>query len=242
MKDYRDSHKHADIPGAYDKKFWDAGTPEGLFWQIEQEILARIVRSLPQPPERSLDFACGTGRVLLWSSDFVKNCTGVDVSSAMLSIARKRNPVAEVVEADITQDKEIVSGPFDLITSFRFFLNAQEELQHEAMAALKRRLDPDGRIVVNFHLNPLSPTGAYVGARSRIGGAIPRSVASLSKAERLLGAHDLEIDKVYGYAYLFYRRPRLMFPKLTAVLERSLSRWNPLPRFASHFVISAKHC
>jgi len=241
VNDYRDSHKQSDKPENYDEKFWDLSTPEGMFWQIERQILQRIVEAMPTPPKESLDFACGTGRVLSWCAQHVESCTGADISPSMLGMARERCPGATIHEADITKDHETAPGPFDLITSFRFFLNAQEELRHEALAALKRRLAKDGLLVINFHLNPLSPTGAYVGGRSRIGSATRRPVASLSKARSLLAANGLEIDSVHGYGYLFYRRPKLMFPQLTARIERTLARWNPLPRFASHFVIAARH-
>ena len=239
MDDYRDSHKSTKKPEDYDQKFWTPGTPEYLFWQIERQILEGILTARPNRPKLSLDFACGTGRVLSWSQTQVDQCTGVDVSSAMLSVARERCPEAEIHEADITQNDDVVAGPFDLITSFRFFLNAQEELRHEALAALRKRLAPEGLLAVNFHLNPLSPTGAYIGARSRIAGN-PRPIATVSKARKLLEAHDLDVVSVHGYAYMFYRRPTLLFPNLTARVERTLARWNLASRFASHFIITGR--
>ncbi|MCA9230517.1 MAG: class I SAM-dependent methyltransferase [Planctomycetales bacterium] len=241
MDDYRESHKSIDKPGEYDQKFWTPGTPEYLFWQIEQQILEDAFDSRSSVPKMSLDFACGTGRVLSWVAPKVEKCIGVDVSTAMLSVARERCPSAEIIEADITRNSAVAAGPFDFVTSFRFFLNAQRELQHEALDAIRQRIAEDGTLVVNFHLNPFSPTGVYHAIGSRLVGS-PRPVASTRKARRLIEAHGFEVTKVRGYAYLFYRRVTLRFPGLATRAENALARWNLVPWLASHFVVIARPC
>lgn len=239
MDDYRNSHKAAGKPGEYDPKFSTPGTPEYLFWQIEQQILAEVLAARHEPPRSSLDFACGTGRVLSWTSSKVERCVGVDVSTPMLSVARDRCPNAEIFEVDITQDNSIAEGPFDLVTSFRFFLNAQEQLQHKALDAIRRRMSSNGLLVINFHLNPMSITGAYHAVRSRLTGN-PRCVASTRYARHLIEKHDFEVLSVRGYAYLFYRRNTLRFPELTGRVELALARWNPASWLASYFIVIAR--
>ena len=65
--------------------------PSGLFWEIESEILGRALATLPAPSAMcSLDFACGTGRVLsVVQARTSMKCTGVDVS-ALHAVAGQR--------------------------------------------------------------------------------------------------------------------------------------------------------
>ena len=45
---------------------------------------------------------------------------------------------------------------FDLITSFRFFLNAEYPLKVSVLLALKEYLLPDGVLIFNIHMNSWS--------------------------------------------------------------------------------------
>ena len=45
----------------------------------------------------------------------------------------------------------LILGLFDLVTSFRFFGNAQDELRSSALAAINRHLRPQGYLIINNH-------------------------------------------------------------------------------------------
>ena len=57
--------------------------------------------------------------------------------------------------ADITK-LEVDLGRFDLVTSFRFFGNAQQELRMAVLLALHRLLRPKAYLSINSHRNPHS--------------------------------------------------------------------------------------
>ena len=104
-----------------------------------------------------LDFACGTGRIIEFMSGHTTESTGVDVSPSMLAEARGKGIDARLIEADITDSDELAGETFNLITAFRFFLNAEPELRASAITALGKRLAPDGVLVFNNHHNSGSP-------------------------------------------------------------------------------------
>lgn len=124
-----------------------------------EELLARILAALPEPPRRALDLACGTGAASLALAAAGAEVVGVDRSPQMLAIARARArdrglPVT-FVEADLRRLTPALGhqGPFDLITCLYDSLNyltGDGELA-AALAGAAPLLRPGGRIV--FDLN-----------------------------------------------------------------------------------------
>lgn len=121
----------------------------------ESEIIRRILPILfPSGIDRYLDFACGTGRVTSVVAPHANVSYGIDVSESMLSSAREKCDSTQFLLADITDSIPDV-GPVDLITAFRFFGNAQDELRRSALSALARLVKPNGLLLINNHRNPL---------------------------------------------------------------------------------------
>jgi len=95
---------------------------------------------------RALDFGCGTGRSTRFLQGLGFGVIGVDVSEAMLSQARGRDPGGDyrlVTEglADLHAD------PFDLVLAAFTFDNIPTDAQKiAALKALRRRLSPGGCI------------------------------------------------------------------------------------------------
>src|SRR5260221_3366186 len=165
---YRASHLGAEKAREYDRDLWDPRTAKGLTWAVEQRLLDRLVAShLPTRPRSALDFACGTGRLLAYLDDIVPLLVGVDISPDMLAVAAERAPRARLVCGDVTADPGLVTEQFDLLTAFRFLVNAEDELRSDALRWLRTRLAPGGRFIANFHLNPQSARGAYTNLRLR---------------------------------------------------------------------------
>ena len=108
----------------YDRDLWDLNTARGLEWLLEQGILDELLAGRP-PARVAIDFACGTGRVLEYLAGHASEVIGVDISPAMLEVARRRCPDARLVEGDITVDPELVTESADIVTAFRFLLNAE---------------------------------------------------------------------------------------------------------------------
>ena len=201
-----------------------------MIWRLEQRLLLKLVRKhfVAEPP-RYLDFACGTGRILGYLSPYCRSAVGVDVSASMLDVARRTGTRAEILEADITRCDELCEREFDLITAFRFFPNAEQQLRQEAFGALARHLSGEGILVFNNHKNDRS-------LRRRLGSAKrwmlhrnawarpPRSMSDLD-ARNLVKEAGLHIDRVYHLAVLPFADHRMwLSERVVASMERVLSR------------------
>jgi len=71
--------------------------------QSNQKRIENVVKTISQQSgdEWFLDLACGTGNVLKFGQNCFKNAVGVDISVAMLRIAKQRG--LEVIQADIVK-------------------------------------------------------------------------------------------------------------------------------------------
>jgi len=154
---YRESHKYKEKGAEYEEYYQNKAWQKFL-WSREQEILIKILEKYFAGKDvHLLDFACGTGRITEFLENHVKTSTGVDVSDSMLAIAREKLKRTEVIETDITAENILKPRKFNLITAFRFFLNAEPELRSATIRALKELLDEDGYLVFNNHQNSGSP-------------------------------------------------------------------------------------
>ncbi len=127
-----------------------------LLWQIEQQQLRDVVSDMRRTHDRIdyLDFAAGTGRIISFMESLVDSATGIEISPDMVDIARRKLKNARMICADILRPDAPIEGKYDLITVFRFFLNAEPALRRAAMRALAARLkDRNSRLVFNNHGN-----------------------------------------------------------------------------------------
>ena len=78
---------------------------------------------------------------------FFGTVVGIDVSEAMLMCASVSENVT-LYCIDIT--KVSLAETFDVVTAFRFFLNAEDSLRREALRAIYRRLREGGCVGVQY--------------------------------------------------------------------------------------------
>ncbi len=237
---YRTIHLGARKARSYDEDLWDPRAAKGLEWLVEQRLLAEVLRADVAPGPRSVaDFACGTGRVLELLGRSFPSPVGIDISPDMLALARDRCPRATLILGDVTTTPRLASGPFDLITAFRFFLNAEPDLQSEVLAWMRESLRPGGIVVANFHLNPRSVRGAYL--RLRMNPAARPPMMSLEDTRRLFAVHGLTVRRILGYSFLPYRRDgrTLLAPKARLCIETRLAGTQALLPMAGTFLAVA---
>jgi O-antigen/teichoic acid export membrane protein/SAM-dependent methyltransferase len=237
---YRASHLGADKARLYDEDLWGPGAAKGLDWLVEQRLLADILRAGgPAGSRCAADFACGTGRVLELLGRYFPAPVGIDVSPDMLALARHRCPGATVLLGDVTTSPGLAPGPFDLITAFRFFLNAEPDLRSEVLTWMRGSLRPGGLVVANFHLNPLSLRGTYLRVRMRPAARPP--MMSVSRARRLFTAHGFTVRAILGYSFLPYRRAgrTLLVPAARRAVEMRLAGTDALLPVAGSFLLVA---
>jgi predicted TPR repeat methyltransferase len=218
---YRDSHR---CKGADYQARFEENPRRALLWSVEQLLLERILRRfLPGRSIDHLDFACGTGRVLGFLEGRTRTSTGVDVSPSMLAVARDRTHHAELVEGDLTRGDVLGDRRFDLITAFRFFPNAEEELRRDAIGALTARLSEGGILVFNNHRNLSSLLFRL--ARLRRPGADGNAGMGEREVESLVAGAGLAICARYHAGIVPESEPRVLRPRaLVAAVERLATR------------------
>ena len=156
---YRDRFLCDQDATTYDHREYGKNSVGDLVWQLEKLFLSDMVTRLRRKLDRIdyLDFACGTGRIISFMEDKVDSATGIDVSEAMLSRSSRKVRTATLLNRDITAEGAEIEASYDLITAFRFLLNAEPHLRKQAMRQLAKRLKgPESRLVVNTHGNPWS--------------------------------------------------------------------------------------
>jgi len=151
--DYRLSHlnKGSDYDENLDQWNFDA-----FMSQRESKILQAILpKFFDGKIPRYLDFACGTGRITKVVEAMAKESYGVDVSQRMLEQARMKCKRTTFIQTDVTQEPLSIK-PVNLVTAFRFFGNAEDELRLSALKQIHNMLDGNGYLVLNNHRNPWS--------------------------------------------------------------------------------------
>lgn len=140
----------------YDGDEYADGSYGQMLWDLEKAVLRTFVQEFRQthPQIRYLDFASGTGRIAGFMEGLVETATSIEISESMAARARARLRATNVLCRDITTSDSEPEGKYDLITAFRFFLNAEPGLRLPAIKALAARLrDDDSRLVFNNHGN-----------------------------------------------------------------------------------------
>jgi len=233
-KTYRDEFVTSGAGALYDSGQYKPGSYWDVVWKREQQILDDVIAELCRPITY-LDFACGTGRILGYVTSKVDDATGVDVSEDMLERARSRAPRANVICADLTADSRCAAGPFDLVTAFRFVLNAEYSLRVAAVRSLAARLKGRGsRLVINCHGNRLSYKMGMAPLhwlKRRLGKRVTERVMWPWEMEELLKSAGLEIVAVHGMAVLPPRILSIVPLSWRGPLEDVLSRLPATSRF-----------
>jgi len=234
---YRDSHKYegkgAEYEAYYQNKAW-----QRFLWSREQEIILRILKKYFTGSDiHLLDFACGTGRITEFLENRVKTSTGVDVSGSMLAIAREKLKRTEIIETDITAENVLKPRKFNLITAFRFFLNAEPELRSAAIRAIAELLDEDGYMVFNNHQNSGSPWIKLRYTRHRKKNPEGTfNVMSIEQMKMLVEEAELEIVEIYPAG--FFNPPKVPVSyRLNRAIDWAAGKFNFLTRFSESPIV-----
>jgi ubiquinone/menaquinone biosynthesis C-methylase UbiE len=140
-----------------------------------------------------LELGCGTGRVLFPVAEAGVNVVGLDLSPAMLAVAREKlDSLAPEVKARVTlvegdmRDFSLGDERFALIyIPFRAFLHLLTvEDQLQALATIRRHLRPGGRLALAF----FNPNVNVIAARASARDATPfwERTTNLFRGERLI--------------------------------------------------------
>lgn len=242
---YRWSHTSADRANRYDRRYaeWNHDT---MLWSLEQGLLLREVARLrkTKPIIEYLDFACGTGRVLSFLEPRVDKAAGIDIAESMLAVARRKVKNAQLICCDISVESGPPEARYDLITAFRFLLNAEPALRVAALKALARRLrDRESRLIVNNHNNLSSykilAWPVYRLRRALLSRPMPNYL-TLRQAKRIFAAAGLELAAAHGYgqfsARVLHLLPLTRLHRIESALVDAALLW----RIATHQIYVAR--
>ena len=212
--DYRDCHTSDTSVGAY-QDVYAAGYYAAQWRLLEQPLLRQLfTEQRERGATRMLDIACGQGRITLLGAEYFPSVLGMDYSPQMLARAKesqRENPVAGDTDLQFqVGDVRTFAADrrFDVITAFRFFLNAEDDLRVEGLRCVVRNLDPSGVFITNVHVAASSPLACFYGVTNAARRLLKRRVShvrnsiSLANFERMLAAEGLRIDRVYRYSLL----------------------------------------
>ena len=91
---------------------------------------------------KALDVGCGDGRLISVIADRGFDVVGIDVSRAMLALARARRPNAAFIDADICEWEP--QGPYDLIVAWDSTFHVPKASQRPVVEKLCGALAPGG--------------------------------------------------------------------------------------------------
>lgn len=173
-----------EVAAHYDRTNTMLSMGNATLWRI---ATTRAVN--PQPGERILDIAAGTGTSSVALTRTGARVVAADFSEGMIEVGRARhatNPSIEFVQADATalpfEDNE-----FDAVTISFGLRNVVEP--KKALAEFYRVTKPGGRVVIcEFSTPPLPPVrAAYFGYLHRVMPSIVRFASSNAEAYDYLG-------------------------------------------------------
>lgn len=145
------SQNHLDKGENYERIFSQKpGTK--MMWDFEYQILLSIISH--KKYKRHLDFAGGTGRIASVFHEFCEEQYILDISKKMLDVARKKIPDSIIICKNFKDAIPELKGiKFDIVTAFRFFPNAEDELKDNAMEFISNILMDEGLFICNNHRN-----------------------------------------------------------------------------------------
>jgi len=195
VKSYKASHTGQDRGLVYDDRY-SRGYTAAMWQNVEHPLLKEIFSKFGKPSLSCLDFACGTGRITQLLPNYFGEVTGIDISADMLDQARTKCQDAKFVCGDLLENPSMV-GEFDVITSFRFFPNAEHRLREKAMQTLVSHLKPNGVLILNNHQNSKS----LLGLLRKIRGST-RDFMAPEVIPELLAANGMVVREKYGFGKL----------------------------------------
>jgi trans-aconitate methyltransferase len=173
---------------------WD---PDAFFatgeWEIDEVLRYAATLHVPLGHARALDFGCGAGRLTRALAGHFDEAWGVDISPAMIELARSYAPQAKFV---VSQDPSLATLPardFDFIYSNITLQHMPPRYARRYLLALVGRLRPGGLMI--FQLPSESRQPRFVRMvrhlynevlRRNLGGVQPwMDMYGISKAEVL---------------------------------------------------------
>jgi demethylmenaquinone methyltransferase/2-methoxy-6-polyprenyl-1,4-benzoquinol methylase len=177
----------------------------GSFLRPARKAIVRAVKSLGC--RRILDVACGTGEQAIMLAKEGLEVTGIDLSSAMLRVARRKSPPAVAYLLGDALHLPFRSESFDCVTVSLALHEMTHDTRMGTVREILRVLCPDGMLIVFDYAAPQNWSSAcglaLLGLMERIaGGEHFRSFVRFARTggiDQFLRAFPLEITGYRSY-------------------------------------------
>jgi SAM-dependent methyltransferase len=118
---------------------------------LDRQLLDRFAAKV-QAIGPACDMGCGPGHVARYLRDRGLQVIGVDLSPAMVSLARKLNPGIEFRQGDMRSLDDIEDGAWGGIAAFYSLIHIPRPELAEVLGELKRVLRPGGSLLLALHI------------------------------------------------------------------------------------------
>jgi ubiquinone/menaquinone biosynthesis C-methylase UbiE len=231
--DYRECHLHDDAAQAY-HDVYAAGYYAAQWRQLERPWLSGLFAELAAAgSRRMLDIACGQGRITLLAANHFPHVLGIDVSNSMLTRARQAiDDDTALSNTDVRFEIADVrtftaEQPFDVVTAFRFFLNAEDDLRIDGLRCARRNISPNGTFIASVQCSGTCPLSLFYRVSNTTRRLFAKRVSSVRNALTVIALRKMfvregfRIDRVHRYSLL----PRI--GSLTdTIAERSIATFD----------------
>jgi len=133
---------------------WARKPGHDSYWYYRDAFFGDIV---PEPRERTLDLACGEGRVSRDLAERGHRVTGVDGSPTLVRAARDADRSGRYVVGDI-RSLPFADASFDLIVAYNCLMDVDD--MPGTLREVARALRPGGRLAASI-THPMTLAGAF---------------------------------------------------------------------------------
>ena len=117
---------------------------------FDRELLTRFAELIPEGGQ-ICDLGCGPGHIGRFLSELGVDVLGVDVSPAMIEVARRLNPCLSFERGDMLR-LQFRDGGFVGLAAFYSLIHIDRPRVPQALRELFRVLAPGGRLLAAFHV------------------------------------------------------------------------------------------
>lgn len=190
-----------------------------------EEVNAIINKYKGSSGNELLEIGCGTGMHLSYYKEHYQ-CTGVDLSDGMLSVARERLPDVDLYEQDMVQLN--LNKQFDVVSclfSSIGYVPTREDLI-KTFAAMAAHLKPGGVLVIELWLSPSGFTPGFIHMTTYESEDVKIARMGLSEAQGnmcVLDMHYMVAEKGKGVTSWVDRNELVMYEHddLISMLENA---------------------
>jgi SAM-dependent methyltransferase len=209
---------YRDIVASYDsvaEEYASHYFHELTYKPFDSNVLARFAQLIPEAGQ-ICDIGCGPGHVARFLAELGADVLGVDISPAMVEVARRLNPGLTFEQGDMLR-LQFPEGKFAGIATFYSLIHIDRSRVPRALRELLRVLAPGGRLLAAFHvgrgeIHREEFLGKIVSFHASFFG-IEEMKANLEEAgfliEETLDRAPYEFEYPSQRAYILGRRPEL---------------------------------